>query len=945
MRLHRLSVRDYKGIAARDVEFPEAGILVLEGPNEVGKSTMLDALDLVLDHKDSSRRAQIRAAQPIGRDVGPGVEVELSTGAYRFSYRKQWLRQPSTELHILAPTRAHLVGDEAHERVRAILAETADLHLWKALRLMQTGPLVQEELAGSSALAAALDEAAGTTPDVGGAAESLLAAAEATCLRYFTARTAAPTGEYRAAIERLEAADAAVEAARERLREVADDVERHESLETQLRAARAQLGSARREADRWEGEAARAREVGEELATARRRRDEAAAVLEREQERRADRQEAEADLAARRAALDEARARLEELREHWEPTRAEHDRMQAEVVNAARAAQDARRDLDRATARVARARDAADLTASRKRLAAVVEAEAQISGLRAELALHPVDAGILREIESASQAAELAAASHAAGSAAVLLRALGGARSLVVDGRRIDLAEGDAWQGALTEPLDIRLPGVLDLELRPEAGAADRARSVQRARDTLADRLRAAGVGTIDEARASHDRRRDLEADLTGALARLRALLDGQSRDDLADRVEVLEVRLAACSAAEADVAGATRSEAASDERGLAGVLDASPDDAAESSARSAADSESESTESAESESAAVSESAAEAAASATEAAPASAADSESAPSIAQATEAETAARERLDAARERAQALGERVETMRVELTRADSLVHAVAEQVAGQESRLESARQARSAQALESAQAAAADALAQAQREVDAASARVGTHDAQALTELAAASAAEVNAVRGRLREAESELIRVQARLNQAGGQGRAESYDAARTEHERARREHDRVRRHAEAARLLRDTLASRSKAAKRAYVQPFGDAVCRLGRIVYGPSFDVEVDDDLTIRARVLDGLRVPYGALSTGAKEQLAILTRLACASIVDPQQGVPVVIDDALGYSDPEKLRRVCAAVGRLGTRAQVVLLTCTPGRYAAIPQAQVVRL
>ncbi|WP_169798593.1 hypothetical protein, partial [Piscicoccus intestinalis] len=347
----------------------------------------------------------------------------------------------------------------------------------------------------------------------------------------------------------------------------------------------------------------------------------------------------------------------------WEPTRAEHDRMQAEVVSAARAAQSARRDLDRATVRGARARDAADLTASRKRLADVVEAEAQINGLRAELALHPVDAGTLREIESASQAAELAAASHAAGSAAVVLRALGGARSLVIDGRRIDLAEGDAWQGALTDPLDIRLPGVLDVELRPEAGAADRARTVQRARDALADRLRAAGVATTDEARASHDRRRDLEADLTGAQARLRVLLDGQSRDDLADRVEVLEARLAASS-----------------------------DEASEPAAESDAGSDAESA-------------------------------AGSALSIAQATEAEAAARERLDVARERAQALGERVESMRVELTRADGLVHAVAEQVAGQESRLESARQARSAQALESAEATAADALGRAQREVDAA------------------------------------------------------------------------------------------------------------------------------------------------------------------------------------------------------------------------------
>ena len=81
------------------------------------------------------------------------------------------------------------------------------------------------------------------------------------------------------------------------------------------------------------------------------------------------------------------------------------------------------------------------------------------------------------------------------------------------------------------------------------------------------------------------------------------------------------------------------------------------------------------------------------------------------------------------------------------------------------------------------------------------------------------------------------------------------------------------------------------------------------------------------------------------ALSTGAREQLAIITRLACATLVDADNGVPVVIDDALGYSDPDKLRRVCAAVGRLRGQAQVVLLTCTPGRYAAIPQAEVVRL
>ena len=42
----------------------------------------------------------------------------------------------------------------------AILAETTDQPLWRALRLMQAAPLTQVELTGCTALAAALDAAA-----------------------------------------------------------------------------------------------------------------------------------------------------------------------------------------------------------------------------------------------------------------------------------------------------------------------------------------------------------------------------------------------------------------------------------------------------------------------------------------------------------------------------------------------------------------------------------------------------------------------------------------------------------------------------------------------------------------------------------------------------------------------------------------------------------------
>lgn len=90
------------------------------------------------------------------------------------------------------------------------------------------------------------------------------------------------------------------------------------------------------------------------------------------------------------------------------------------------------------------------------------------------------------------------------------------------------------------------------------------------------------------------------------------------------------------------------------------------------------------------------------------------------------------------------------------------------------------------------------------------------------------------------------------------------------------------------------------------------------------------------------------MTVPFAELSGGAKEQLGILARLAVARLVDPTQGVPVVIDDALGYSDPERLERMGEVLGATAgpdADLQVILLTCTPGRYSAVPGARTVRL
>ncbi len=150
---------------------------------------------------------------------------------------------------------------------------------------------------------------------------------------------------------------------------------------------------------------------------------------------------------------------------------------------------------------------------------------------------------------------------------------------------------------------------------------------------------------------------------------------------------------------------------------------------------------------------------------------------------------------------------------------------------------------------------------------------------------------------------------------------------------------------TRRRAAAAERLWLTLNKHRDAARQAYVAPLKEAVERLGRIVFGQSFEVAIGDDWRLESRTLDGATLPFESLSIGAREQLGILTRLAAARIVAEQGGVPLIIDDALGFSDPSRLETMGAAIAAAGRECQIIILTCTPGRFAHVGSGQVVAL
>jgi uncharacterized protein YhaN len=186
---------------------------------------------------------------------------------------------------------------------------------------------------------------------------------------------------------------------------------------------------------------------------------------------------------------------------------------------------------------------------------------------------------------------------------------------------------------------------------------------------------------------------------------------------------------------------------------------------------------------------------------------------------------------------------------------------------------------------------------------------------------------------------------LREIAAQLKVYGTEGRKGSLDVAETERERAEAEFARVQRRARAAQLLRSVMGRHRDAMRQRYVDPFRGEVERLGRIVFGDSFEVDVDSQLCIGTRTLSGRTVPYDSLSGGAKEQLGIVARLAGSALVAKEDSVPVVIDDALGFTDAGRLTKMAEVFDAVAGDGQVIILTCSPQRYADVRSAQHIAL
>lgn len=885
MRVKRIKIKDFRGIENLDVAFGESGVTIVEGRNEIGKTSMADAFWSLLDYKDSSGSKSVKAMQPIGRDVGPSVEAVLTIGPYCLTYRKQWIRDKRTELEITQPERKQLTGDEAHDRMVKILESETDLTLFRALRYQQGVGINQAELADAPSLLAALDAAAGgvgaSGPD---APDALFDLVEQERLKYFTAGGSTPVARKEKSDELNRLAEE-VTGAEGKIRDLDEAAERRIRIEEEVKG----LESAAPDLSRQLAECKKRVETSKDLERQVQQAQNAELKAEAEVTSAGSASEARANLKARVESAAEALSKVDDEIELTAPALATAT---AAVEEAEAAATEAKTRVDDAEATAAEKRSFAEVFELRlardqfkERLDQVREADEVVSGAQKFLAGCQVDSTLMSKIDKAAEKLAVAKGRADAGHARMVIEALR-PTTFEIDGEPKDGVPGEPIEKVVSQDVEATIGDVARVRVTPPEGKGEAEADLAGAEEELADLLSRAEVESVGDARGLLAERSGQETALTNAEQRRAGALRDLSDPELGAKLERSEERL-------------QELEIKHDAKAL----------------------EDSSLETASAETA------------------------EAASHLDEEREAADEASTKVEAARGGRQSHSDRGIELRTRQEAATTESERCTKEL--EQIRTEVSDDDLAAKAGE-----AAAHLAEAGSKLEEAAAQLEAADSESAKAMLDNAEAALERHRNDLKAREVERAEVQATLEQGGHQGLSDLLSEAQAKLGDLNRDVGAENRRAAAVERLHEVLARKRAEAQRAFAGPFSDKINKYARILFGPGVSVEIDhQELAILSRSLDGTTVPFDALSGGAREQLAVLTRLACGALVSSAAddgtsgGVPVIIDDALGYSDPDRLKKLGAAFSVAGRDCQVIVLTCEPSRYREVGDATVVAL
>ncbi|WP_192843220.1 ATP-binding protein [Aureimonas sp. AU12] len=131
-------------------------------------------------------------------------------------------------------------------------------------------------------------------------------------------------------------------------------------------------------------------------------------------------------------------------------------------------------------------------------------------------------------------------------------------------------------------------------------------------------------------------------------------------------------------------------------------------------------------------------------------------------------------------------------------------------------------------------------------------------------------------------------------------------------------------------ADAARILHQTFTEAQREARESWLGPIKQQVAPYLRLIH-PESDIALDETtLEITGLRRRGIDEDFKRLSAGAREQVAVVTRLALADVLK-RGGHPaaVILDDALVNTDEKRLERMHKVLQKAAEGLQIIILTC----------------
>ena len=869
MKLRRLSVNQFKCFMepTRLGELSD-GLNLVVGPNELGKSPLLDALRAVLFERYSSRARPIMALQNDRSGAAPVVELVFEVSGAEYTLTKRFVKNHYARLQ--CPDGTVLEADSAENELRNLLGRAAagnrgatseSLGMWGVLWVWQGQSFGRPELP-ESALASLSD---GLESEVGmilggRRGRELLQVIEQLRGELITPAQRRPRGEYRDTLEDISRLEQRLieqqqgisetlerlEAAEARVRRL-EDGSQDQIDQEELSEAKDQLGEATRhdlELDAARGEL-RIRE----------------GQLEQAQRAQTERASRRAELRTDQEKLRRERARLDDLQEQERESLATLDDLRQAAINAEADVETAiqseanwRGILD-AISRTAELTDLlsrqSDIEAAQKRLA---DAERQVEQIN-------VTDESLQRIR---HAAEIADQANARLSVAATRNSFDIPRDRLaeIEADGVPLSDPTTMVEAI-EPVEVTIPERGRILIEPAVADRDELlRAEREAKAELHAALSEAGAQSLADAQVLRDQRRDLEITASAAWQELDRLVLPGGTPTMQPRIDELREVL----------------ENLVTEQGTTQLPQREGAEAALDLAKT---------------------------------------------ELLKARNVERLAREAVDA-RERA------ISGLSVEVRTLHNTVEGQTELVEKRDERLQSDAEAVSDQQLVAASDTAAQEVKEQQQAVSEmeekwpASARTQLEARVSRLETAIRQR-ESSRVDLRI-----ECAGLRERIEVNDGAGIDEAIEQSQHELERATRQRVRFEREIDVLDLLLDTLRAAESEARERYLSPVVNRVRPYLQMLF-PNAEISMDEDLCITGMSrLEGYEESFDRLSMGTQEQIAVLVRLAFAEMLI-DQGAPaaVVLDDALVFSDDRRMRLMFDILSHAAQRVQILVFTC----------------